>query len=140
MRKTSQRGEWLLWMIVGAAVFGFMGWLNRRSVDPARMPSVGAPGPAGLRIGDPVTVAFPGRSVVYLSSEGGWDDMIEAEAAGSDELIRRLIERGQVMVVRAGSPGVVVKTGLASCLVRLTDGDDRGREGWIQREFVRKVR
>lgn len=78
------------------------------------------------------------RRVFVAIDDSAWDDMINAEVAGSAELMSRLVEQGRVISVKGGTGAVIVQNGFLSKLVRITEGPYMRREGWIQNEFVRQ--
>lgn len=129
---------WCVALVMGAAILGKLGADGRDRTGPAAAPVGPAPAAAAAPVvGDPVIVEVPGNRRIWLASEDAWGEMLDAQNAGSAELMARLVERGKVIVAPNGSRGVLVKGAMLSCLVRLTDGALAGREGWIQREFVR---
>lgn len=134
----------LLGIIFGCVIVGVMviGSKARRDVQnhvPSSSAPARAPAAQAVHTGDAVVIHLPGADYGpwLATSEDAWNEMIDAQNSKSGELMGRLMEQGRVIRVPNGTPGVVVKTSFLSLLVRLTEGDARGQEGWIQREFVK---
>lgn len=98
-----------------------------------------APEPPLIQVGDEATLHLPGGQGVWLAADDqSFDEMLEAENAGSLPLLTRLMARGTVIREPNGARVLVVKRGFASLFVRILYGENPGFEGWIQSEFVRK--
>lgn len=84
-----------------------------------------------LHAGDRVLIASGSDSAwLAYDNEGNYEAMIDAQNTGIPANVFALADAGKVFGVAGGTPGVVVRTAIFSVLVR----DDRGREGWIQKE------
>lgn len=84
-----------------------------------------------LHAGDRVLIAngFNSAWLAY-DGEGNYEAMLDAQNTKVPTNVFALADAGKVFSVAGGTPGVVVRTAVFSALVR----DDRGREGWIQKE------
>lgn len=78
------------------------------------------------------------RRVFVAIDDSAWHEMLNAEVSGSTELMSRLVEQRRVIPVKGGTGAVIVQNGFLSKLVRITEGPQAGREGWIQNELVRQ--
>lgn len=100
---------------------------------------VAATGPARKTpgVGDPCLLALPGGHGVWLAAtDDSYNEMLDAQNAGSVALLERLADQGKVLYVGNGTRGVVVRTAVLSALVRVQEGPFRGEEGWVQKSFV----
>jgi hypothetical protein len=80
---------------------------------------------------------------VWLAlDENSWDALLDAQnqagqgGPGAGAALFRLAEAGKVKIYPIGTRVRVVKSGLASRLVEVLDGPDRGDRGWVQFELV----
>jgi hypothetical protein len=113
---------------------------------PSPGPSATAAAPAGaaLHAGDPARLDLPGANVVWLATtDDDWDALLDAEnigakgGPGSLAPISRLAEAGRARCYANGTPVIVRKTAFMSIFVEIAEGEDAGRSGWVQREFVK---
>jgi hypothetical protein len=96
------------------------------------------------RIGDLGTLHLQGGGgeVWLATSDEDWAPMLEAQDAaaqggpGSGEAMRRLAAAGRVRAYASGTRVRVTKISSSSRFVEVLDGADKGRSGWVQREFV----
>jgi hypothetical protein len=113
-----------------------------RDREPDR-PGVAVPSTA-TRVGDLGTLHLPGGGgeVWLATSEEDWDAMLEAQDAaarggpGSGEALSRLAAAGRVRAYASGTRVRVTKISSSSRFVEVLDGEDKGRSGWVQREFI----
>jgi hypothetical protein len=116
--------------------------LAGRDGGPDR-PGVAVPSTA-TRFGGLGTLQLPGGGggVWLASSDEDWAPMLEAQAAaakggpGSGEALSRLAAAGRVRAYASGTRVRVTKISSSSRFVEVLDGADKGRSGWVQREFV----
>jgi hypothetical protein len=95
-------------------------------------------------VGDLGTLRLPGGGgdVWLATSDEDRDAMLEAQAAaaqggpGSGEAMRRLAEAGRVRAYASGTRVRVTKVTSFTRFVEVLDGEDKGRSGWVQREFI----
>jgi hypothetical protein len=106
-------------------------------------PGVAVPSTA-TRIDDLGTLHLPGGGgeVWLATSEEDWGPMLEAQAAaerggpGSGAALSRLAAAGRVRAYASGTRVRVTRISSSSRFVEVLDGADKGRSGWVQREFV----
>jgi hypothetical protein len=116
--------------------------MTRRDGGPDR-PRVVVPS-AVTFAGDLGTLQLPGGGgeVWLATSDEDLAPMLEAQAAaakggpGSGEAMSRLAEAGRVRAYASGTRVRVTKIASSSRFVEVLDGADKGRSGWVQREFI----
>jgi hypothetical protein len=94
--------------------------------------------------GDLGTLRLPGGGgeVWLATSDEDWAPMLEAQDAaarggpGSGEVMSRLAAAGRVRAYASGTRVRVMKISSYSRFVEVLDGEDKGRSGWVQREFI----
>jgi hypothetical protein len=137
-------------VVVPLLFFGslyLMGWLlsdtpPRPTATP--VPAL-APAPATSPVADnTATLELPGGQGVWLAtSDADWNDLLDAENAaaeggpGAGAAIRLMGESGRARKYPNGTRVRILKASPLSRFVEVIDGDDRGRTGWVQAEFVR---
>lgn len=133
---------------IAAAIVGSM---NRKPAAPgaapapqiaaappaAATPSASAPGRPG--IGDTACLGYAGgggHAVWICLQESAWNDMLDAQNAGSLGAMARLAQAGKVKAYPVGTRVKVAGSSLFSRKVIVLDGDDAGDMGWVQTEQV----
>ena len=106
-------------------------------------PGVAVPSTA-TRFGDLGTLQLPGGGgdVWLATTEEDWAPMLEVQDAaarggpGSGEAMSPSGRGGAGGAYASGTRVRVTKTSSSSRFVEVLDGEDEGRSGWVQREFV----
>jgi hypothetical protein len=128
--------------LAGVGLIGVL-VMARRDGGPERRPGVAVPSTA-TRVGDLGTLHLPGGGgeVWLATSEEDWGPMLEAQDAAArggprlGEALSRLAAAGRVRAYASGTRVRVTKVSSSSRFVEVLDGEDKGRSGWVQREFV----
>lgn len=88
-----------------------------------------------------------GSSAVWLATTSDdYDAMLDAQNAaarggpGAGSLMLRLAESGRARAYPGGSEVQVIETAVGSALVEIASGEDKGRQGWVQKEMLAKPR
>lgn len=101
-------------------------------------PAATSPGRPG--VGEEATLDLAGASFVYLcatDAQADWDELIDAENRADARWVGELMASGKVFRVPVGTRARVTQVAATSRKVRVLDGAESGREGWIQVEEVR---
>jgi hypothetical protein len=91
-------------------------------------------------VGDTVVLNPPGELAYLAMTDDGWDELLDAENAGSIPLFLRLVEQSKATIAKNGTKAIVVKRAVLSTFVRILEGKTAGDEGWIQSEFIKPIR
>jgi hypothetical protein len=98
-----------------------------------------APRPPIFTVGDVGRLISPdGKRIPVARAEddGAWDAMNEALLAQDEEGFVRLVASGRVLVVPSGTGARVLDVGFVSRKVRLLDGPQHGKAGWVAAEYL----
>jgi hypothetical protein len=71
------------------------------------------------------------------STDTDWEDMILAENETGRERLAELIRSRRVRIYPAGTRVKIKKIAPEALWVKIMDGPEAGRSGWVQREFVK---
>jgi hypothetical protein len=113
----------------------------------ASAPAAARPGIEHPGIDEDGILELPGGTAVWMATtDDDWDDLIDAEnfgaggGKGAGGPIYRMAQAGRARVYPNGTRVRVRKTSFTARFVEVVDGDDTGRSGWVQVEFVRRPR
>lgn len=113
---------------------------NPGSTPNEQVSSPASLGPQGIEPGMRAALYLPGGQGLWLAAnDSAYDEMLDAQNAKSMELLGRLMERGLVVRELNGTQVLVIKNAMLSRFVRVLNGSNPGFEGWVQREFVRRI-
>lgn len=84
-------------------------------------------------------IAVPGEkgTVPVMPTEEGLDELTKAAVAGDDNGVEVAIEANGGFVVAAGTSCTFLDVGIVQTQVRVTEGPQRGRSGWLPSEWTR---
>jgi hypothetical protein len=123
------------WMIWTAAVLGTLMVLGALGRGGGRMSSLPVGGEGELRLA--------GAQGVWIAlDESAWDAMLDAESQaagggkGAGAAIYQLAEAKRIRIIPTGSKVRILEKGATSRKVEVVSGEDRGKVGWVQAEFV----
>jgi hypothetical protein len=118
-------------------MFGAAGLLTGRNL-PKLPPEEEKPWP---RPGDKVRIVDDELGSVWVAvDEAAFGTMVSLrEANDPKSAVRELERRGQVFVCRQEVLAVVVKVTPIALQVRIAEGFNRDKTGWVQREFVKRT-
>ena len=91
-----------------------------------------------ISTGDTITLNV-GESGHALVAD--WDDhgdLVKFSIAGDEIGFLKMLRTGRAFVVTSGTQVKVIQTGIIAYEVRVLDGGNAGRSGWIEREFLKK--
>lgn len=126
-------------VLLGFGVVAFV--LLAINSDPSRGPAIAPDTKApSIQVGDTVVLMPPGDVAMIAMTDEGWDEMLQAQNAGSRDLLLRLVEQRKLTAANKGTRAIVVKRAMMSTFVRILEGDTAGDEGWIQSEFVKTAK
>jgi len=72
-------------------------------------------------------------------TEAAWDVMLESQAARDGRGLRIMEEQGQIFRIQEGTQLLVLDQTFLSTKVRVVDGVNEGKAGWVQYEYVEKL-
>jgi hypothetical protein len=128
-------------VLLALFVILFVVWIAGINNDPeeaARAAAIQAAAPV-----EPERVYFQSgqsaktdRAVSIAVDDAAWDSMMEAITAKDEIGFNQLILRGRIFAVASGTPVLVLDVGFTSYKVRVTEGPQAGRAGWVIREYL----
>jgi hypothetical protein len=99
---------------------------------------------SSLPVGGEGELRLAGADCVWVClDDSAWDAMIDAENRIAErrqphpgEAIARLAEAGRIRIIATGSKVRILDRGAVSRKIEIVSGEDRGKVGWVQAEFV----
>jgi len=101
-----------------------------RATQPARM--------GDLLVGEHGRVDTGGNIVFIAVDDAAFDALNTAANADDTAGMRQLVAAGRVFTVERNTGILVIENGVFSVRVRVTDGPQSGKSGWIAAEFVKR--
>lgn len=114
-------------------------WWLGRSPAPARPPT-SAPSSSSLsslRVGEEGRLDNGGNLAFVAVDDAAFDALNKAANAGDQVGIADLITAGRVFTVSQNTRILVIENGIFSVKIRVTDGPQQGKSGWVPAEFVK---
>ena len=96
--------------------------------------------PPRVAPGDRAVLACKGGDGAYVAfGIEAWSRMAHAQVRRDTAEMGRLVDAGRIALVADGTPVQVVGSGTIMHQLRVLAGPHEGREGWVRKEFVRRV-
>ncbi len=90
-------------------------------------------------VGDNVRIYESGLTTITVAVDGSaWDDLNEAFAAEDYIGLAALLASGRTFTVQNGTRALVLDKGFTKTKVRVLEGANAGRTGYVEREWVEK--
>ena len=137
-------GRTIKLLIVGAAGILVLGAILNKGAKPPGGGQASVASPAAvaasrqIRVGSEVEIGSTNGKLWQLAAtDEAWDRMLDAQNADDTAEIHRMAREGLVYLIPGGTRGKVMQVGVTSFKVRVLDGMQEGKSGWIQRESIR---
>ncbi len=119
-------------------------WLQsawpRSTAGTAGSTAAATPGPSLFRTGDRVHLRAAGGKLIPVATDMAAGEALDkAQAAGDDLGLQELLATGRVFLAEPGTAALVIdREGIlaVSYQIRVQDGPQKGKAGWVPREFV----
>jgi len=92
---------------------------------------------SGLRVGQDGRLDNGGATVLVAVDDAAFDDLNRAASANDDAGIRELVRAGRVFLTPQYTAIRVLENGVFSVRVRILDGTQKDKAGWVPAEFVK---
>lgn len=132
----SKREVSIIAVVVGIVLllYVFAPW-GRKTDQSAAVPTSAL---SALRVGQEGQLDNGGPTVLVAIDDAAFDDLNKAAGAGDDTGVRELVRAGRVFLAPQHTAIRVLENGLVSVRVRILDGAQKDKAGWVPAEFVKR--
>lgn len=83
-------------------------------------------------------LSAPSKLALLVASDSSedWSEFQQAKIDKDLEAVQIMMKKGKVFAANTGTKVRIVKTGFASHKVRIMEGSQKGKTGWIEMEYV----
>jgi hypothetical protein len=104
--------------------------------QPALAPERRPPEPVDIHAGTEAALRVPSGRILVATSEANLDKLMKTLTIKDSEGILELLANGEAFAVDNGTKCRVLTPGILTVEVRIIEGDQRGRSGFVPREFI----